>query len=86
VFAHTKQSKLQIHHLCFEVEDMAGAVAAAQTARMFQIGQVRPAPAIGSSAICFFFSRAIGLLEVVERPPFSPTRLPVAESRSILRP
>jgi hypothetical protein len=67
VYAHTKESKLQIHHLCFAVDDIAAAVAAARSAKMLQVGQVRPAPAIDGSAICFFFSRAIGLFELVER-------------------
>jgi hypothetical protein len=71
VYEHTKQSKLQIHHLCFAVDDMSAAIAAARSARMLQVGQARPAPAIGGSAICFFFSRAIGLFELVERPAVS---------------
>jgi hypothetical protein len=69
-YAHTKESKLQIHHVCFVVEDISAAVPAARSAGMFQVGQVRPAPAIGGSAICFLFSRAVGLIELVERPPF----------------
>ena len=69
-YAHTKESKLQIHHVCFTVQDMAASVRAARTAGMFQVGQVRPAPAIGGSAVCFFFARAIGLIELVETPPF----------------
>jgi methylmalonyl-CoA/ethylmalonyl-CoA epimerase len=78
VYAHTKESKLQIHHLCFTVDDMAAAVLAAQSARMLRVGQVRPAPAIGGSAICFFFSRAIGLFELVERPAFSSASIPAS--------
>ena len=71
-YAHTKESKLQIHHLCFSVDDIAAALAAAKGVGMFPVGKVRPAPAIGDSAICFFFSRSIGLVELVERPPFGP--------------
>ena len=70
VYGHTQRSDLQIHHLCYTVDDMSAALAAVRSARMVQVGNVRPAPAIGGSAICFFFSNAAGLFELVERPPF----------------
>jgi len=70
VYAHTRESKLQIHHVCFAVDDLAAAVADARRGKLYQVGQQRPAPAFGGSAICFLFSRAIGLFELVERPTF----------------
>jgi len=36
---------------------------------MFQVGQVRPAPAVGGTAIWLFFSRAVGLIELGDWPP-----------------
>jgi hypothetical protein len=71
VHGHAQRNELQIHHLCFAVQDIATASAAIRSARMLQLGDIRPAPAIGGSAICFFFSDAMGLFELVERPPFS---------------
>jgi hypothetical protein len=71
VYGHTQRNELQIHHLCFAVDDMKQALAAVRSARMVQVGKVRAAPAIGGSAICFFLSNAVGLFELVERPPFA---------------
>ena len=73
VSGHSERNELQIHHLCFAVEDINAALAGVRSARMVQVGKVRPAPAIGGSAICFFFSDAAGLFELVERPPFPAT-------------
>ena len=70
VYGHSERNELQIHHLCYAVDDMKAALSAVRAARMVQVGKVRPAPAIGGSAICFFFSDAVGLFELVERPPF----------------
>ena len=70
VYAHTKESKLQIHHVCFAVEDLRAAVADARRGKVYQLGQQRPAPAFGGALICFLFSRPIGLFEFVERPSF----------------
>lgn len=70
VYAHTKQSKLQIHHVCFAVEDIQAAVADARRGKVYQMGRQRPAPAFGGAQICFLFSRPIGLFELVERPSF----------------
>jgi catechol 2,3-dioxygenase-like lactoylglutathione lyase family enzyme len=70
VGGHARRNELQIHHLCFAVEDIGAALASVRSARMLPVGQVRAAPAIGGSAICFCFSEAMGLFELVERPPF----------------
>jgi len=70
VYAHTKESKLQIHHVCFAVDDLQTAVADAKRAKIYQLGEQRPAPAFGGAPICFLFSRPIGLFELVERPSF----------------
>lgn len=72
VYSHLTDSKLQIHHLCFVVQDLAAAVVAARAARFYKVGSIRPAPAIEDRPICFFFGRGIGLFELVERPPFGP--------------
>jgi hypothetical protein len=70
VYGHTKESKLQIHHICFAVEDIQAAAAACRRGKVYQVGKQRPAPAFGGALICFLFSRAIGLFELVERPSF----------------
>src|SRR5689334_24729251 len=72
VYSHLRESKLQIHHLCFAVDDLPSAIVAARTARFYKVGGMRPAPAIGGRSICFFFGRGVGLFELVERPPFGP--------------
>jgi methylmalonyl-CoA/ethylmalonyl-CoA epimerase len=70
VHSHTRESKLQIHHVCFAVDDLQAAVADARRGKVYQLGQQRPAPAFGGARICFLFSRPIGLFELVERPSF----------------
>ncbi len=70
VYAHTKESKLQIHHVCFAVDDIAAAAAEARQGKIYQVGKTRPAPAFGGAQICFLFARPIGLFELVERPGF----------------
>lgn len=73
---HTERNELQIHHLCFAVEDINAALQSLRSARMAPVGHVRPAPAIGGRAICFFFSSAVGLFELVEKPPFPAAAAP----------
>jgi methylmalonyl-CoA/ethylmalonyl-CoA epimerase len=70
VYAHTTESKLQIHHVCFAVDDLQAAVEDARRGKVYQLGKQRPAPAFGGAPICFLFSRPIGLFELVERPSF----------------
>lgn len=70
VHAHTKRSTLQIHHVCFAVDDISAAIADARRGKVYQVGRQRPAPAFGGAPICFLFSRPIGLFELVERPAF----------------
>ena len=70
VYAHTKQSKLPIHHVCYAVGDIEAAIADARRAKIYQLGQHRPAPAFGGARICFLFALPIGLFELVERPSF----------------
>ena len=72
VHAHTKQSKLPIHHICFAVDDISTAIADARQNKMYQVGKQRPAPAFHGASICFLFSLTIGLFELVERPLFGP--------------
>jgi catechol 2,3-dioxygenase-like lactoylglutathione lyase family enzyme len=69
-YEFTKRNQFQIHHLCYATDDIAVAISQARTARFTQVQPVVPAPAIGGSRIAFFYARAVGLVEVVERPPF----------------
>ena len=68
VYAHSKQSKLPIHHVCFAVDDIAASIADVRRAKIYQVGPQRPAPAFNGAQICFLFSLPIGLFELVERP------------------
>jgi methylmalonyl-CoA/ethylmalonyl-CoA epimerase len=70
VYAHTKESKLQIHHVCFAVDDLKAAVEDARRGKVYQLGAQRPAPAFDGAPICFLFSRPIGFFELVDRPGF----------------
>jgi catechol 2,3-dioxygenase-like lactoylglutathione lyase family enzyme len=69
-YAFTQRNQFKIHHLCYVTEDIAAAVAQARAARFTQVQPVVAAPAIGGSRIAFFYARAVGLFEVVERPAF----------------
>ena len=69
-YEFTKRNQFQIHHLCYATDDIAAAIAQARAARFTQVQPVVHAPAIGGSRIAFFYSRAVGLVEVVERPSF----------------
>lgn len=68
--AFTTRNQYQIHHLCYVTEDMSVAIAQARAARFSQVQPVVAAPAIGGSRIAFFYARAVGLFEIVERPAF----------------
>jgi methylmalonyl-CoA/ethylmalonyl-CoA epimerase len=70
VYRHTVDSKLQIHHVCYAVDDIAAASAVAKERRFREVQPVIPAQAIAGSRIAFFFAQQIGLIELVERPPF----------------
>jgi methylmalonyl-CoA/ethylmalonyl-CoA epimerase len=69
-YQFTQRNQFQIHHLCYATDDIDAAVAQARAARFTQVQPVVSAPAIGGSRITFFYARAVGLVEVVERPPF----------------
>jgi catechol 2,3-dioxygenase-like lactoylglutathione lyase family enzyme len=68
--AFTTRNQFQIHHLCYVTEDIDAAIAQARGARFSQVQPVVEAPAIGGSRIAFFYARAVGLFELVERPAF----------------
>jgi hypothetical protein len=69
-YASMSRSQFQIHHLCYITNDIAEAVTQARSGRFSQVQPITAAPAIGGSRIAFFYARAVGLFEVVERPPF----------------
>lgn len=70
VYGFTTRNEYPIHHLCFTTQDIAAAVALARELRYYVVQEPVPAPAIGGSLIAFCYSRATGLIELVERPPF----------------
>ena len=70
VYRFTTRNEYPIHHLCFVTDDIASAVANARELRYYIVQEPVPAPAIGGSLIAFCYSRATGLIELVEQPPF----------------
>jgi methylmalonyl-CoA/ethylmalonyl-CoA epimerase len=69
-YAFTTRNEYQIHHTCYATEDLASACEEALRRKFVRVQKPVPAPAIGGSLIAFFYARAIGLFELVERPPF----------------
>lgn len=69
-YAFTTRNQFQIHHLCYATDDLAAACTLARSQKLVQVQHPVPAPAIGGSLIAFFYARPIGLIELVERPPF----------------
>jgi catechol 2,3-dioxygenase-like lactoylglutathione lyase family enzyme len=72
-YQFTQRNRFQIHHLCYVTADIDAAIVTARAARFTQVQPVVAAPAIGGSRITFFYARAVGLVEIVERPPFGPS-------------
>jgi methylmalonyl-CoA/ethylmalonyl-CoA epimerase len=71
VYAFSRESRFRIHHLCFAVDNIEAAYAAAlATRRVQRVTPIVTAPAIGGRRIVFLFSRETGIFELVERPPF----------------
>jgi hypothetical protein len=70
VYGFTTRNDYPIHHVCFATNDMAASVEVARKQRFGVVQGPVAAPAIGGSAICFFYSLGLGLFELVERPPF----------------
>jgi len=58
-----------LNHLCFEVEDIAGAVEYARTKGAICVVDPVPAMAFSGRRIAFLFFRYIGLVEFVEASP-----------------
>ncbi len=70
VYGFTTRNEYPIHHLCFSTGDIAVAVRRARELRYYIVQEPIQAPAIAGSLIAFCYSRATGLIEFVEQPPF----------------
>jgi methylmalonyl-CoA/ethylmalonyl-CoA epimerase len=57
----------QLVHLCFEVGNLEGAVAAARSAGFHKLAKPVPARAFASRRIAWIYSRTYGLVELLER-------------------
>lgn len=58
------------YHTCYAVEDLSTASQQLVQRGFVALGKPRPAVAFGGAPILYHAHRAIGLLELVERPPF----------------
>lgn len=56
-------------HLCFEVDNLDEALATARAAGFHRISSPTTVPEWGGRRIVWAFSRALGLVELAERPP-----------------
>jgi methylmalonyl-CoA/ethylmalonyl-CoA epimerase len=59
---------MRLIHLCFRVPDLDAAAAAARSHGLLQVSQPVPAAAFDGRKIVWFFSRVMGLFELVEAP------------------
>jgi methylmalonyl-CoA/ethylmalonyl-CoA epimerase len=57
------------YHTCYAVDDLEHAASDVRSAGFMAVGEPRPALAFDNQPVGFFFSRTIGLIELVERPP-----------------
>ena len=60
---------MKLIHLCFRVPDLDAAAAAARSHGLLQVSQPAPAAAFDGRRILWFYSRAMGLFELVEDRP-----------------
>jgi methylmalonyl-CoA/ethylmalonyl-CoA epimerase len=58
------------YHTCYAVEQLAQASQQLKSRGFLALGKPRPALAFGGAPILFHSHRAIGLIELVERPSF----------------
>jgi methylmalonyl-CoA/ethylmalonyl-CoA epimerase len=60
------------YHTCYVAEDLGAAAEAMRNIGFLPLGEARPAVAFGGQHVAFFFSRSVGMLELVQ----GPARLP----------
>lgn len=58
------------YHTCYAVDDLAQASQQLKSRGFLALGKPKPAVAFGGAPILFHSHRAIGLIELVERPSF----------------
>jgi methylmalonyl-CoA/ethylmalonyl-CoA epimerase len=58
------------YHTCYAVDDLTAASQQLKTRGFLALGKPKPALAFGGAPILFHSHRAIGLVELVERPNF----------------
>ncbi len=58
------------YHTCYAVENLAGSAERLRELGFMPVGEARPALAFAGQPIQFFLNRAVGLIELVEEPPF----------------
>ena len=55
------------YHICYEVDDMTEAIKGLKSQHFILLKKPVPACAIGSRAVCFLYSKNVGLVELVEK-------------------
>lgn len=55
------------YHCCYEVEDMAVAIAELRKQRYIVVAQPAEAVAIDKHKVCFLYNKNVGLIEIVEK-------------------
>ncbi|MBQ9237953.1 MAG: VOC family protein [Treponema sp.] len=54
------------YHLCYEAENVEAVIAELKKEKFLQVSRLAPAVAMGNKRVCFLFSKAVGLIELVE--------------------
>lgn len=57
------------YHTCYATSDLAAATADLKRAGIIRMTKPTPAVAFGGAPVAFFYSNAIGMVELVENPP-----------------
>jgi len=61
------RSGVKLLHVCYEVPELAQAVALCRPAGFHRLGMPKPSPAFGGRRVAWVFSKQFGLFELLER-------------------
>ena len=61
------KSGVKILHICYEVPELAQAIAVCRPAGFHRLGTPKPSPAFGGRRVAWVFSKQFGLFELLER-------------------
>ena len=73
VNGYLERDKMNLYHLCYEVSDLEQAVKESRRHGFHPLGKPKPAAAFEGRRIAWVYSPVLGLFELLEREPPSPS-------------